>query len=224
MMKKFAVLVCLLACPALASAQTITGIGATAVKAGDDFATKAFQDPWDMNERTDIGWFLHGTDQPASGLAAPTFSNGEFSATTTNQGPNIFLLETGNPNAARLGKIGTNHPIDASTYKFAVFRMFNTISNNNAQFIWNRDTIYDATTTNAANVATTAGYRIYLVDLNLLTLTSPPGATTIPWSGLMRALRMNLTFAPAGEAIALDWIRLVNTPSTPSASCRTIAW
>lgn len=217
-MKNICAVLCLLICPALASAQTITSVGDSAVTSGNDFATRAFQDPWDMNERTDIGWFLNGVDQPASGLALPVFTSGQFSATSTNSGPNIFLLETGNPNAARLGKIGTNYPINADTHKYIAFRM-SVVRPSSAQFIWNRDTIYDTTTTVAFNVATTPNYRIYLVDLTALTTA---GDGKIPWSGLMRALRMNLSFQPAGESIVLDWVRLVDTGT--ASSCRTITW
>ena len=219
-MKKIAALALyLLAYPTFSSAQTIGTIGTSAVRSGDDFATRAFQDPWDMNERTDLGWWVNGADDPAHGLQnPPAFSGGEFIATSTNANPNVFLLETGNPNAARLGKIGLNFPIDASTYRYIAFRM-SVGTNNNVQFIWNRETIYDATTTTAFNVGTTLGYRIYLVDLaGLQTI----GAGKVAWSGLMKALRMNLTFAPAGEQIRLDWVRLVNAGS--AQSCRTVNW
>ena len=69
-MKKIVVLsLCLFVCPVMASAQgTITLGGAASSKAGEEFATKAFQDPWDMSQRTDVGWWLFGTDEPQSNL------------------------------------------------------------------------------------------------------------------------------------------------------------
>src|SRR5829696_4037534 len=79
--------------PALAAAQTVSSIGASAVRSGDDFATRAFQDPWDMNDRTDLGWWIHGVDQPASGVANPVFAGGEFTAVMANGNPNVFLLD-----------------------------------------------------------------------------------------------------------------------------------
>ena len=75
-----------------------------------------------MNERTDFGWFLYGSDNPSPDLTNVSFSNGIFSA-TTGTNPNLFLLETGNPYAARLGKTGSNHPIDANTYQLLAIRM-----------------------------------------------------------------------------------------------------
>jgi len=153
--------------PALAAAQTVSSIGASAVRSGDDFATRAFQDPWDMNERTDLGWWIHGVDQPSSGVANPVFAGGEFTAVMANGNPNVFLLDTGNPLAAKVGRIGLNYPIDANSYRYIAFRM--SVGNPDVvQFHWNRDTIYDATTTTGYNVQTTAGYRIYLVDLTTL--------------------------------------------------------
>ena len=78
-------------CPGVALAQTVTSVGASAVAPANDFAATAFQDPWDMNERTDLGWFLHGTDQPGSGFTSVNFANGVFSG-TSGGGGNFFLL------------------------------------------------------------------------------------------------------------------------------------
>ena len=84
-MKKILVLsVCLVVCPTILAAQTVTSIDTSAVAAGGDFATKAFQDPWDLSQRTDLGWWIFGVDQPASGLTNVQFANGEFTATTTS--------------------------------------------------------------------------------------------------------------------------------------------
>lgn len=217
MMKKlsFSIFVLLL-CSNL-QAQTVQNIGASAVRAADDFATRAFQDPWDMNERTDLGWFIHGVDQPVSGFSSVTFGSGLFTGITDGSGnSNFFLLESGNPNAARLGKIGTNFPINANTHRLLAYRM-SVATGNNTQFIWNRDTIYDSTTTTAFNVATTPGFRIYLVNLTTL---STVGAGKIPWSGSIGSLRMDPTSA-AGETVQLDWARLVSVDTT---LCRTITW
>ena len=60
-MKKFCISICLLFVCTSGEAQTLTSVGTGAVASADDFATTAFQDPWDMNERTDLGWFLNGS-------------------------------------------------------------------------------------------------------------------------------------------------------------------
>ena len=87
-----------------AIAQTITapntpGTGVNAVKAANDFATRVFQDPWDMSQRTDLGWFLNGVDFPQPNLDTISFTSGIFSGRSTNNDPNVFLLDTGNPSA-----------------------------------------------------------------------------------------------------------------------------
>ena len=63
-----------------ASAQiTVTLGGPGAVASANDFATTVFQDPWDMNQRTDVGWWLNSVDQPYAGFTTSTFANGLFS-------------------------------------------------------------------------------------------------------------------------------------------------
>src|SRR5215203_1792518 len=80
------------------SAQTFTNIsptsGTLSVRAADDFATRAFQDPWDMSQRTDLGWWTFGTDT-ASGanFVNPTYANGLFSGTMNGSATAaLFLL------------------------------------------------------------------------------------------------------------------------------------
>ena len=53
-----------------ASAQiTVTAPAANeTIRAADDYATQAFQDPWDMSQWTDLGWFTFGVDAPPSRL------------------------------------------------------------------------------------------------------------------------------------------------------------
>src|ERR1700730_4026453 len=71
------------------------------IVAADDFATKTFQDPWDMNQMTDLGWFTYAVDAPVSCLTNIAVSGGIFSATTVSNTaacpngnlPNFMLLD-----------------------------------------------------------------------------------------------------------------------------------
>ena len=67
--------------------------GANAVASANDFATQVFQDPWDMNERSDLGWWLNSVDFPYNGFSSANFSGGLFSG-TIKADPNVWLLET----------------------------------------------------------------------------------------------------------------------------------
>ena len=195
---------------------TLTSVGTGAVASADDFATTAFQDPWDMNERTDLGWFLNGVDQPGSAFTAVSFANGIFSGASGGSA-NVFLLETGNPNAASIGKIGRNFPIDASTHRLIAFRA-STSATSTTFFHWNRDTIYDNTTTRSNTITTTPGFRFYLADLP--TLGTTPIGTPAPfaWGGTVKSLWM---FFNSAGSVSLDWVRLVDVQ--PSL-CRKISW
>ena len=212
-----AVLVALLCAPVKVAAQSVTLGGNLSVASAEDFATRTFQDPWDMNERTDFGWFLNGSDPPLPQLSNVAFTGGIFSATTGN-GPNLFLLETGNPNAASLGKTGTVYPIDANTYHlFAVRMRIDPNTPTQATLSWNRTNLYDGTftTSNTFNV-TPAVWRTYLIDLQTLGVSGGP----IPWSGLIRSLQFNPSFQTA-FTLQIDWIRLV---SVNASLCRQVTW
>src|SRR5437667_919707 len=87
------------------------------IRAADDYATLAFQDPWDMNQWTDLGWYTFGIDQPYSSLTNINFSGGIFSATSTTSNPNFWLLDTYTLGSEPLGKIGSLFPIDSVKYR-----------------------------------------------------------------------------------------------------------
>jgi len=214
---------CVLVCmPAIAHAQSITLGGSANVAAAEDFATRAFQDPWDMNQRTDFGWFLYGADYPTPDVTVhpDSFSNGFFHGTTGTQ-PNLFLLETGNPFAARLGKTGMNYPIDANLYKLVAIRMWINSAPPPADavqavFGWNRNHLWDGTQTTSNIVNLSPGWRTYFVDLS--THGTQGGST--PWNGLIRSLQFTPAYLNPYE-IYIDWIRLVNIDA---ALCRPVTW
>jgi hypothetical protein len=180
------------------------------VAAADDFATRAFQDPWDMNDRTDLGWFLHSSDLPAPNMSNVSFAGGIFSASST-AGANVFLLETGNPEAAPIGKFGTVYPINASTYRVMAIRM-NVTGSAQASFGWYSNTIYNSPG-NVGAFNLSSGWRTYLINLQTLALN--PGSTQ--WGGTVRSLQ----FYPGGSAIQIDWARLV---TVDASLCRQVAW
>ena len=66
LLRKLPIVMRIHVCALVRIAQTVTLGGPPNVAAAEDFATRSFQDPWDMNERTDFGWFLHGADQSQS--------------------------------------------------------------------------------------------------------------------------------------------------------------
>src|SRR5438445_6489333 len=115
-----------LACALSVSAQTnITPSVNETIKAADDFATLTFQDPWDMSQMTDLGWYTYSIDQPVSCLTNIAFSGGIFSATTSGTTaacpsgnlPNFMLLDPIAATSAQIGKVGTVFPIDSTRYR-----------------------------------------------------------------------------------------------------------
>ncbi len=210
-----AALLLVAAIPAANAAITVTAPSAIeSVPGAADFATQAFQDPWDMKQLTDFGWFLYGVDQPASNLSNISFNGGVFSATTATNDPILFLLDTPIPGTAPIGKTGANFPIDAGKYTILAFRM-SVGTSSAAQIFWSKDNMF-ADTTCAGNIPVYPGWRIYVQKIPSLTLFSG----TNPWAGLIRMLRFDPTVA-AGDPLQLNWVRLVNDDA---AQYRAITW
>ena len=198
-----------------------------AIQAADDYATQAFQDPWDMSQWTDLGWYTYGSDQPASNLSNINVSGGMFTATSANANPNLWLLDTYTPGTAPLGKIGSLYPIDSTKYRRFLVRMNLSgpaLTNppgagQYANFIWSNHSLYQSGgPSTSTTFLTYPGWWIYSVDIPTLGL----AASGFPvWSaGPVDSLRFNPVYI-AGVNISMDWARLV--ADTPGLY-QTIAW
>ncbi len=217
MLRAFLLLAVVLCAPAALLAQTVTLGGNVNVASAADFATQSFRDPWDMNERTDLGWHLNGVDAPTSNLTNVSFGGGVFTGTASGVESNVFLLETAIIGSAPLGKIGTNHPIDASFFRVLAIHM-NVSAAARVRLLWFRDSIYDGTTTYSGDFPVTPGWRTYIVSVPGLGL----AAGSVNWSGLIKSLQ--LAILPTGGAPVtwqIDWVRLVNQDSNV---CRQVTW
>jgi hypothetical protein len=206
--------------PCVGSAQTITApSGTDVVASANDYATTVLQDPWDMNQRTDLGWFINSNDHPLAGWSSVNFNGGVFSG-VVQSASNVWLLETAFANAAPIGKFGANFPIDANKYRFAALRMRVPTALGGMWFTWSTNSIFDPPGQSSSNVVfTSQGWRIYIVDLATLGIS----AGTEPWAGMKRSLMLHPTpfGEPAGGTVQIDWVRLVeNQPSL----FRTITW
>src|SRR5258708_3205332 len=189
------------------------------IRAADDYATLAFQDPWDMSQWTDLGWFTFGVDAPPANLSNIAFTNGIFSATTSSTG-NFWLLDPFVPGSAPLGKIGSLFPIDSTKYRRFLIRMnLSGASLTNpppatqySYFIWN---LYAGQGRSVAFPAY-AGQWIYSVDIPSLGTASGTAWSSAPITAL--------SFHPldqGGINVSVDWARLVANDAT---LLRTITW
>jgi hypothetical protein len=170
-----------------AGAQTITLSGTTTTPPFREFATRELADPWDMSQRTDIGWLTWGVDE-SSNLAGMAFSGGIFSATPSNDDPHFYLLDTWQPGSAKVGKLGVNYPIDTAVYSYLIVKMkianavlrsqLGTVGLPQAQIYWTRNTAYyDAIARPDGGFMTTADASGNPAAIPL-TWTSPTGGAT----------------------------------------------
>jgi hypothetical protein len=206
--------------PGTLSAQTVTAPSVTVnVPTSGDFFSSAFQDAIDMRDRTDVGWFLYGVDQPRANLTGITLANGVLSATAATTDPNLFLLETGNPLSVPRGRRGDVQPIDATRYRTLAIRMRLSGAQgtrvSDGQLMWTRKTIYDSPNSVAGSFAVYGGWQVYLLDIPSLGL-----AVGDAWLGSIGSLRLDPTVV-AGQTIDIAWARLV---SNDAQGLSTITW
>lgn len=195
------------------------------VKACDDYADQVLHDRWDMTERTDLGWRIFNTaEEPHSNLGSISFAGGVFSAVSTSNDPNIFILDSAYPGSALNGKNGTNFPIDADKYTVFALRMSTNLNTPGmrGQLFWSKGTIYDGITiTREGQVSAQKGWNFVIIripNLSLLGKTTP--GPPDPWAGTIQSLRFD-PFSESGKSIQIDWIRLAEDDAE---SYRTITW
>jgi hypothetical protein len=187
------------------------------IKSAEDFASASFQDPMDMNEQTDLGWFIFDTlSGSKSNLSNISFSNGIFSASATSPGPEIQILETGIPGTCYLGKIGKNFKIDATKYTILAYRMYLS-TNHDGLLFWSKNTIYnDITRTNPFSMY--SGWRIGFLVIPTLGSAAVKGTKT-NWAGEIDSFRFDPV--PVAVNVKVDWFRLVQNSSS---LYRTVRW
>ena len=216
---------------------TITGPASpVTVKEGDDFATEVLGNPWDFNQKRDIGW-----EENFSGSTV-NVSNGIWSGTNETAGGYVFplfpgfarsLFSEGLEGDKSLPKLGINHKINASKYYYLSYRLNH--SNRSAYAIYweggdGRAEYWPDTNSPRGASSDTyyhfnvgyrpSGYELYSFDMR--DLSHEFEQTQGSWSGNPYAFRIDPSIGGAvGSVTQFDWIRLVDPQSAPY---QTITW
>jgi hypothetical protein len=211
---------------------TQPGSGATVVNSAVDWATRTFQDPMDMSQRTDLGWWQYAVDQPVPNLSGLTFAGGALWGTATTNQPRFVLLETGIPPAyaAPLGRNGNVSPINATYYRTVAFRLRLTQAASGAFEYYSGD-IYRTAGSNSnpfpaygpladSSVPGSDGWHVYVIDMPTLGVQSWSAGGVWGSSSTIGTLHLNATDV-AGTGLGLDWVRIVNKDP---GLYRTIQW
>lgn len=214
---------CFVSSPAAAQYSNVSPTTTSNVKSAEDFPTRAFQDPWDMSQRTDVGWWTWGTDTAiAAQFVNPSVANGVFTGSMTGAAAALFLLDT--PLAPTLpgltptpiGKTGQQYPLDTTKYSHLVYRMSSTIGGV-SQYVWSTKSYAEDMTLAFENVqkATVVqpGWKIYDVDLSALQTFAALG-TTAGWTGTKEALQFIPLAGKPNATIQIDWVRLVGNDNS----------
>ena len=225
-----------------------TGVSAGStvlVQAADDWATRTYNDPMDMTQRTDVSWWSFSDDLPAAAMGTVTFGPCTTIGTTTDtasrckrgttessNNPGLYMLETGGPAKPVLGRTGDTYPIDASTYSRLTMRMrlggtqsstlpTGNILQSTMNLIWNERTLYDSPGITSDVFWSVGGWAVYHINLPSMATTTDGTTYNGPrWgASTIRTLRLN-PVRISGVPVEIDWIRL--TPSTATTS--TFSW
>lgn len=225
-----------------ASAQTVTLLSPNVdqtVYEGDDYATQVLNNPWDENERRDIGW---EENIVGSGAGALRSENGILSGTYASengyfyplfQGFTHSIFAEGLPGDRSLPRFGRNQPVDTSRYTFVSYRL-NMSARSVASISWSKTTqtenggwpIERGTYVDGYYGYTQAfarqGWHTYGFEMSDLPGTFGVGLFDGSWTGQVMSLRIEPgSFVGAGTKFDLDWVRLVDPNSAPRV---TVNW
>lgn len=96
--------------------QATVTVPGSPVASGKDYATLVLQDPWDMNQYSDISQYLNGFGD-YNYVRNIQVQNGTFSATAVKAaGAPFYPLFPGYIEGTKTGKIGVNFPIESAEY------------------------------------------------------------------------------------------------------------
>jgi Bacterial Ig domain len=215
--------VCLFARPAAAQFTVTQPSGTVTVKSAEDFPTRAFQDPWDMSQRTDVGWWTWGSDGTLGGqFVNPSVANGVFTGSTSSSSGGLFLLDTPLPPSlpggtpTPIGKTGQQYPLDTTKYSHLVYRMNSTIGGV-SQYTWSTKSWAEDMTLAFENAQSTTivqpGWKIYDVDLTTLNTSGVIGGA-VGWTGKKEAFQIIPLAGSTTATIQIDWVRLVGNDNT----------
>jgi hypothetical protein len=210
----------------------------TSIAEGDDFATRVLGNPWDMNERRDIGYEIGFTNVGvANGIWSGVFSGVDQSSGGATAGYFFPLfpgfstpLPAGLSQELTWNKIGAQdrYAIPTAKYTHLSFRIYTSQRSqyyvhwtnakpvtwpDGSQRFGSNDGCYSATQLIPWN----PGWHTYSFDLPQPNGDAGVRAGNWQDSPLVRGLRIDPSaIAPAGTEIRVDWVRLSDPASAPT--------
>lgn len=225
-------------------AQTITITAPSApvvVQEGDDFATDVLHNPWDFNERRDMGWessFAGDSIVVANGIWSAENVRGGIGNPSGHVMP-LFPGINGHypveplPGDKTLPRFGMKHRIDTAKYNFLSYRLRHSDrslyvvsweSDDTRQEWWPDPNSPMGIADDRFNHMT---YEYLIQDWNIYSFPLdklPEVFSTVQgaWTGQVYALWLEPSLnAAEGAVVEYDWIRLVDHDSAPDV---TISW
>jgi len=203
--------------------------------AAPDYATLAWNDPWDMLGDLDVRqldspWGVYPNHFEPYVPCDTGHWCGKVRSDVRN--PDLFLLHPGYQESLHVGRVGHVNPIDADYYTQLTFRMFiDQVSPDDPGFevIWTNGTVADIGAEPSRYgeshlFKTYEGWHVYTVNLGIYQEDDGMPTYTrgrLPWSGQLTGLRLDPGLNSMNNRIVkLDWVRLT-PPETYAVSWDT---
>ena len=201
---------------------TISGCASPCVlKAGPDFATDTFADPWDFKNAEDVG-----VDPDQRSIANLTVSNDVVSGTAADSNGFFSILDLPWNGIINPGKTGRKYPIDTTKYTKLAVKMNAGDGTRFPRVYWFHNDVgqggsgwllFDK------DVATPVGNGIYVIDLTQVNQNGLNQGT--PWtSGAVEGVSFYPNDGATPFNFNFDWVRLTAGDSSSAATKMTFSW
>ncbi|MDP1808728.1 MAG: hypothetical protein Q8L35_04240 [Actinomycetota bacterium] len=168
--------------------------GGQTVNGSEDFPSRRFVDPWDMDSPLDLSHGVYFNQ-----LKDVRWKNGVFTATTTGNDGHVYPLFPGYLGGLPNGRDGIINRFPTSGYDRFSLRLYSSRATT-AQFIWLYNQVF--TDVGVKTFAVQQGWHIYNVD-----------PTARGWTGKPMGLRLDPS-NHANTKFKIDWIRLYKNTDT----------
>jgi hypothetical protein len=196
------------------------------LKAGPDFATDTFADPWDFSNREDVAI------DPMQITGFSSFSIGNVVAgRAIDSSANFAMLERPWAGIINPGKTGGKFPVNPAQYTKLSVKFAAGVGGRIPRVYWFNSDVgaaggsgwqyFDSVDTTPDIDTTPAGNGIYVIDL---TKANPVDPSVNWFSGLVKGLAFYPNDQGSPFDFAFDWVRLTAADTNTSAAMMTIIW
>jgi hypothetical protein len=196
------------------------------LKAGPDFASDTFSDPWDFSHRGDAALDPAQIDGFSNFTVSGGLAGGTLSARRDGgiAGSNFSILQRGYWGILNPGRTGRRFPINPAIYSKLAFKMSSTRGDQFPRIYWFHNDLGgpggDASGWRYLdpNTPSPAGNNIFVADMTQVN-------HDVAWTaGLVKGFAMFPNSSTVGYPVQFDWVRLTTPDGHPASATIPVTW